>query len=165
MITIILEIAILLCLLCLLVLAAKRGLKKSQTVSLLAPNWTPNLVYLAQFPPSPLVRSISPFSLKLETWLRLSGISYENIYTRTFSTPGHTIPYIEINGEQVADSGKIIDTLKKHFKVNPDAGLQETDNAIGHAVSSMVEHHTAQVRLWSRVAYVSYGLSVILATQ
>ena len=33
--------------------------------SLLVPDWIPDTVYLAQFPPSPRVRSISPFSLKL----------------------------------------------------------------------------------------------------
>ena len=141
----ILEVAVLFSLICLLLLLAKRTVTKS-TPPLLEPCWTPDQVYLAQFPPSPHVRSISPFSLKLETWLRLTGISYQNIYTRKFSKPGHTIPYIEINGEQVADSSKVIETVKKHFLVDPDAGLTATEMAIGHAVTSMVEHHTAQVR-------------------
>ena len=30
------------------------------------------------------MRSISPFSLKLETWLRLAEIPYINVYTRRY---------------------------------------------------------------------------------
>ena len=142
------EIVVSFSLLCVLLFVAKRLFVKPKAAPLLEPNWTLDQVYLAQFPPSPHVRSISPFSLKLETWLRLTGISYQNIYTRKFSKPGHTIPYIEINGEQVADSGKIINMLKKHFSVNPDAGLTNEENAVAHAATAMVEHHTAQVGMY-----------------
>ena len=141
----IIEVGVTLSLLGLLLFVAKRLFVKPKATPLLEPNWTQDQVYLAQFPPSPHVRSISPFSLKLETWLRLTGIPYENIYTRKFSKHGHTIPYIEINGEQVADSGKIINTLKGYFNVNPDPGLTDEENAVAHAVTVMVEHHTAQV--------------------
>ena len=44
----------------------------------------------------------------------LSGITYENIYTEVFSAKGQ-IPYIELNGEEIADSNIIITTLKKYF--------------------------------------------------
>lgn len=61
------------------------------------------------------VRSISPFCIKLESWLRLTGIPYENIYTSKPSRKGQT-PYIEFNGEQIPDSNLSIDFLKDHFK-------------------------------------------------
>ena len=37
-------------------------------------DWEEDVVYLFQFPLSPSVRSISPFAIKLETWLRMTGI-------------------------------------------------------------------------------------------
>ena len=115
--------------------------------SLMVTNWTPDMVYLCQFPPSPKVRSISPFSLKLETWLRLTKIPYQNVYTRKFASASHTIPYIELNGVQLADSGTIMAFLRKQYSVefDPDSLLTAEQVALSHCVTSMVENHTAQV--------------------
>ena len=44
----------------------------------------------------------------------MPGITYENIYTQRMSAKGQ-IPYIELNGEEIADSNIIISTLKKYF--------------------------------------------------
>ena len=41
---------------------------------------SPPKVYLHTFPPLPHVYSMSPFSLKVESWLRLHGIDYECVY-------------------------------------------------------------------------------------
>ena len=114
---------------------------------LLVPDWRQDEVYLAQFPPSPRVRSISPFSLKLETWLRLAQIPYQNVYTRKFSRASHTIPYIELNGHQISDSNRILETLRSQFQVEVDPGLTAQEKAADHAVTSMIENHTTQVRL------------------
>ena len=100
----IVEISVFLLLLTLLMIQIVRV--RRQKNALLFTDWSRDLVYLAQFPPSPNVRSISPFSLKLETWLRLAKIPYKNIYTRKFAKSSHTIPYIELNGVQIADSKK-----------------------------------------------------------
>ena len=114
------------------------------------PDWRQDEVYLAQFPPSPRVRSISPFSLKLETWLRLAQIPYKNVYTRKFSRASHTIPYIELNGQQISDSNRILETLRSQFQVEVDPGLTAKEKAADHAVTSMIENHTTQVRLSSQ---------------
>ena len=74
-------------------------------------NWKKDTVYLVQFPNAPYVRTISPYSLKLETWLRLNKIPYEDVYSGKFSKKG-TIPYIELNGEHIPDSNVIIQRLK-----------------------------------------------------
>lgn len=49
--------------------AAKRAVKKK--------NWERDVVYLYQFPRAGCVPNISPFCLKLETWLRVADIKYE----------------------------------------------------------------------------------------
>ena len=43
--------------------------------------------------------------------MRLNKIEYENVYSLQFSKKGQ-IPYIELNGEQIADSNIIIPKLK-----------------------------------------------------
>lgn len=47
------------------------------------PNFEKDIVYLYQFPRTPLLPSLSSYCLKVETWLRLNGIQYEvrSLYT------------------------------------------------------------------------------------
>ena len=138
-----------------LVLTIRRRRRMGLEARLLVSDWRPNLVYLAQFPPSPRVRSISPFSLKLETWLRLAKIPYQNVYTRKFSKASHTIPYIELNGQQISDSNRIMETLRSHFQAELDLELTAQQKATDHALTSMIENHTAQVSSQSGVFSVS----------
>jgi len=65
--------------------------------------------------PSPrylaFVSNISPFSLKVESFLRLYDIPYEMVPTFTFSSKGQ-MPYIRLNsidGVEIPDSNVIID--------------------------------------------------------
>lgn len=40
-------------------------------------NFEKDVVYLYQFSRTPLLPSLSPYCLKVETWLRLAGLKYE----------------------------------------------------------------------------------------
>lgn len=40
-------------------------------------NFEQDIVYLYQFSRTPLLPSLSPYCLKVETWLRLAGLKYE----------------------------------------------------------------------------------------
>jgi hypothetical protein len=44
------------------------------------------MVYLYQFPRTYYVPSLSPFSVKLETWMRMANIDYEVILNTTNKT-------------------------------------------------------------------------------
>ena len=58
----------------------------------------PNKVYLHTFPPVPHVYSMSPFSVKVESWLRLHGIDYECVYCMQFGPKGQ-IPFVLVGDE------------------------------------------------------------------
>jgi len=123
---------------------AKRPLQKE--------NWTKDVVYLCQFKTVPSVRSISPFALKLEMWLKMTGITYENIYTQRMSAKGQ-IPYIELNGEEIADSNIIITTLKKYFNKDPESELSAEEQGISHLTASSIENYLAHTGFLYRYAY------------
>lgn len=40
-------------------------------------NFEKDVIYLYQFSRTPVIPSISPYCLKVETWLRLAGLKYE----------------------------------------------------------------------------------------
>jgi hypothetical protein len=45
--------------------------------ALTVPSWTNDTVYLVQFARAKCCPSVSPFCLKVETWLRMADIKYE----------------------------------------------------------------------------------------
>ena len=92
-----------------------------------------DIVYLIQFPVSPYIRSISPFALKLETYLRLKKIKYEPVYSLKFSKKGQ-IPYIELNGEQISDSNICIQELEIRGFAPLDAPTSKQSCAIDHLI-------------------------------
>eukprot|EP00091_Calanus_sinicus_P021604 TRINITY_DN6478_c0_g1_i2.p1 TRINITY_DN6478_c0_g1~~TRINITY_DN6478_c0_g1_i2.p1 ORF type:complete len:217 (-),score=60.85 TRINITY_DN6478_c0_g1_i2:466-1080(-) len=142
--SLLLQLIGLLVLLVALLLVYRFKLRPTPPTVLLKKDWEKDVVYLCQFPLCPSVRSISPFALKLETWLKLTGIKYENIHSMKFSSKGQ-IPYIELNGEQIPDSNIIIQKLKEKFQVDPDKDIPAADLAMGHAATVMVENHTAHI--------------------
>jgi glutathione S-transferase len=117
------------------------------------PIFRENVVYLHTFLTSPHVYNISPFAIKVESFLRLNSIPYEMVYTMKFGSKGQ-IPYVILNGEEICDSNVIIPKLKDYFKTDRDAAaLTPEQRACDHAVMRMLEEHTAQIGFYYR-----YGL-------
>lgn len=50
-------------------------------------------------------------------------------------------PYVELNGVGMSDSSTIIQKLGEKFEKNLDAGLDNEQKNISHAMSSMIENH------------------------
>jgi len=102
----------------------------------------PGTVVLHQFPRSMFnVIMGSPPCLKLETFLRMTKIPFESEYVVTFSKKGK-MPWIEFNGQAIADSNFCIRFLEKEFQVDADSHLSATERAIGHSIRTMLEENT-----------------------
>jgi glutathione S-transferase len=113
-------------------------------------------VYLFTFPNSPHIRNISPFALKLESFLRLHKIPYEVIGTFQFSPKGQ-MPYIRLNNQQdgplIADSNFIIQFLTKKLGLLDNShSLTKEQCATSHAFTRMIEEHTSQIGFYYRYA-------------
>lgn len=117
-------------------------------------NFEKDVIYLYQFSRTPLLPSLSPYCLKVETWLRLAGLKYENVdhKMRHRSKKGQ-LPFIELNGEEIADSAIIIKELTSRFEKDIDTSLTQEQRNIAHATISMIENHLVWVIFWWRSKY------------
>jgi len=110
-----------------------------------------DVVYLFQFSRCPTIPSASPFCLKVENWLRMNGIQYENVdHKMKYKSKKGQLPFVELNGREIADSDIIIKELSKHFEKDLDFGLTEEQKNISHAFESMLNNHTSWVVRWWR---------------
>ena len=113
----------------------------------------PPKVVLHQLPPVKEIVSRSPQCLALETFVKMSGIPYENEYEEkaqdvTKENKGK-IPYIVYKKHKVEGLKNCINFLKKEFETDTDKDLSPTDEAVVHAFRTMIEESTN----WSLVYY------------
>lgn len=98
-------------------------------------------VILHQLPRGPYAPSISQFVVKLETYLRMTKIPYMNVHGHTPGTKGK-YPWIEYNGEELADSEFIIEYLNTKLGVNLDKTFSRRDIGTARAFQKMLEENT-----------------------
>ncbi|CAH1180320.1 unnamed protein product [Phaedon cochleariae] len=117
-------------------------------------NFDKDIVYLYQFSRTPLLPSLSPYCLKVETWLRLAGVKYENVdHKMKYRSKKGQLPFVEVNGEEIADSAIIIRELAQKFNHDLDAWLTPEQRNVAHATILMIENHLAWVVMWWRTKY------------
>jgi glutathione S-transferase len=109
------------------------------------------MIKLYQFKPAWGLPNPSPFCMKVETYLRMAGLSYGVINGAVpFKAPKKKLPYIEDGTQLVADSGFILEYLKKTYGDPLDADLSEADRVIAHALRRLFEENLYWVALYSR---------------
>ncbi|XP_021948446.1 failed axon connections homolog isoform X2 [Folsomia candida] len=112
---------------------ARRGIKAKWSTS------PKDVVILHTTPRGVLTPCISPFALKLETYLRMAKIPYKFDGEFPFGKKAKT-PWITLNGKHIADSQLIIETLNKKFEVKL-GNYNETERAYGRATRIMIDEH------------------------
>ncbi|XP_043253627.1 failed axon connections isoform X2 [Colletes gigas] len=126
--------------------AATASSAPTKAISVHKTNYEKDIVYLYQFSRTPFLPSLSAYCLKVETWLRLNGIKYENVdHKMKFRSKKGVLPFIELNGEEIADSAIILRELSQKFSKDLDAGLTSEQRSVSHAMISMIENHLVWV--------------------
>jgi len=94
---------------------------------------------------------ISPFCIKLETYLRMAEIPFTTKPGDPFrEAPKGKLPYIKHDGEVLADSSFIIRHLKSAFGDVLDEGMTSEEKATTRAFQSMIEEHLYFILLYYR---------------
>jgi glutathione S-transferase len=83
----------------------------------------------------------SPFVIKTMMLLKLAGLAYREIAGNPLKAPKKLLPYIEDDGEVVADSAFIRLHIERKYRFDFDAGLDAPGRATAWAVERMCEDH------------------------
>ena len=92
------------------------------------------MIKLFQPPPVWGIPNMSPFCVKLETYLRMAGIKYEKPRLDFLKAPKGKIPFVELDGKLMGDSSLVIEALKKKYGDPLDAELSAEQKAQTRAI-------------------------------
>ena len=92
-----------------------------------------NVVVLHQFPRPGKIPNLSPFPIKLETFLRAMKIEYVNDFEEPMSDK-QKCPWITINGKDVSDSQLSVEFLMNKLGRDMDSHLTEEEAANARAI-------------------------------
>lgn len=109
------------------------------------------MIRLYQFPPALGLRNPSPFCLKIQLALQLSGLPHEVIeLADPRRAPLAKLPYIEDDGVAVPDSERIMVHLRERHGFDLDARLEARERGFALAVTRLAEEHLYWLMLASR---------------
>jgi len=97
------------------------------------------MIKLATFGPAFGLPDASPFVVKTDVLLQLSGVPYERMPGDIRKAPKGKLPYIEDDGQRIPDSTFIRIHLETKYGVDFDKGLSTTQRGIAWAVEKMLE--------------------------
>lgn len=109
------------------------------------------MIKLIQFPSGGGIANLSPFCLKLETWLRLAELPYECSYAGDPSKgPLGKLPAIVLDGKTIGDSSVCIEALQQRFAIDQDRHLDPAQRATSLAFKTLFEDHFYWTLVYSR---------------
>lgn len=92
----------------------------------------------------------SPYVTKTEVQLKMAGLSYRKEPARPDRSPKGQLPFIDDEGEVVADSTFIRAHLEHKYGFDLDAGLDARQRAEAWAIERMLENHLGWTSTWAR---------------
>jgi glutathione S-transferase len=99
------------------------------------------MITLASFGPAFGLPDPSPFVTKAEVLLKMSGLPFEKQRSGLRKAPKGKLPYIEDDGQIIADSTFIRLHLERKYGVDFDRGLSSAQKGTAWAVEKMLEDH------------------------
>ncbi len=109
------------------------------------------MIKLYKFSPAANLPDPSPFCMKVETFLKMSGLKYENIECNDpRKGPKGKLPFLEDGATTVTDSSFIIDYLTEHYQLKTDDWLDTKQLAIGHCLNKLLDERFYWIIVYSR---------------
>lgn len=99
------------------------------------------MLKLITFKPCLGVRAPSPFALKADALLAMSGLPYERVFGDLRKAPRGKLPVLDDNGKLIPDSGLIQRYLETEKGIDFDGGLTKEQLASATAIRGMLEYH------------------------
>jgi glutathione S-transferase len=99
------------------------------------------MITLFNFGPAFGLPDPSPFVMKTEVLLKMANLPYRTDNSGFLRAPKGKLPYIDDDGEIVADSTFIRWHVEKKYGVDFDAGLTPEQRAVAWAFEKMAEDH------------------------
>jgi len=121
-----------------------------------------DVVILHGFPPAKVIPNLSPYILKVESYLRLANLRY-TLDKKDYFGPKGKSPWITLNGQHVADSEFIIEFLGKKFDKNFSQKSTELQLATANVVKTMLEEYFTCVLGMERIIYNDRSKFSVLA--
>jgi len=104
-------------------------------------------------PRGPHAPSISPFSMKFETYLRMAEIPYENFFSYSHFSPKGKIPWMCYQGKDVGDSQLCIELLNKDKVLDLSSHLTSDQRAVARSFRLMLEDNMFWILVMYRFKY------------
>ena len=105
---------------------------------------------LHTFKPAMGVRCPSPFGLKADALLAMSGLDYERVFSDVRKAPLKKFPVLKDGDALIADSSRIAAHLRKAYGFDPDAHLSPAERADALAYQRLVEEHLYYIGMYFR---------------
>lgn len=111
------------------------------------------MITLYQFAPVWGIPNLSHFCVKVETYLRMTGLPYEIVETLPLKVPLGKLPYLEDKENKIADSRMIVRYLQAHYGEALDVHLTESERANAKAWQRLIEEHLYWLSMYTRWNY------------
>ncbi len=99
------------------------------------------MITLYGFGPNFGLPEISPYVTKTEVQLQMAGLGYRKEQAFPEQSPKGQMPFIDDDGQLVADSTFIRGHIERKYGIDLDAGLNPRQRAEAWAIERMVENH------------------------
>lgn len=99
------------------------------------------MIKLYTFGPAFGLPDMSPFVMKAEMLLKLAGLDYRTDSSGFANAPKGKLPYIDDDGEIIADSTFVRRHIEQKYGVDFDRGLDAEQRATAWALERMFEDH------------------------
>ena len=124
------------------------------------------MITLYTFGPAFGLPDPSPFVMKTEVLLKMSGLPYQTKRADVRKAPKKKLPFIrDADGSVIADSTLIRFHLERIHGIDFDAGLSAAERGIAWAVEKLAEDHLYWVAMRERWLNRKVGLQLLLPGQ